>query len=40
VRQRQWLSEAMLEGQLEYWQRQLSGELPVLALEPDKRPGS
>jgi amino acid adenylation domain-containing protein len=36
--QRQWLSGVVLDGQLEYWRRQLSGELPVLALEPDKVP--
>jgi amino acid adenylation domain-containing protein len=34
--QREWLSGSVLEQQLEYWRQQLGGELPVLALEPDK----
>jgi len=33
--QRQWLQGEVLEGQLNYWKQQLSGELPVLELPID-----
>src|ERR1700722_1114258 len=34
--QRQWLTEEKLAGQLDYWRRQLGGELPVLELPTDR----
>jgi hypothetical protein len=34
--QRQWLQGAVLERQLTYWKRQLSGDLPVLELPTDR----
>jgi amino acid adenylation domain-containing protein len=34
--QRQWLQGAVLGTQIDYWRRQLGGELPVLALPTDK----
>ncbi|MCA1615723.1 MAG: condensation domain-containing protein, partial [Acidobacteria bacterium] len=37
--QREWLSGEVLEGQLDYWKRQLTGAPPVLHL-PTDRPGS
>jgi non-ribosomal peptide synthetase component F len=36
VWQRHWLQGAVLAGQLEYWRRQLGGELPVLELATDR----
>ncbi len=34
--QRQWLQGAVLETQLDYWKKQLGGELPVLNLPTDR----
>ena len=34
--QRRWLQGAMLEAELTYWQQQLDGHLPVLALPTDR----
>ncbi|MEA5552827.1 amino acid adenylation domain-containing protein [Anabaena cylindrica UHCC 0172] len=34
--QQQWLSGAILESQLNYWQQQLSGDLPLLELPTDR----
>jgi amino acid adenylation domain-containing protein len=34
--QREWLSGDVLEGQLQYWKRQLGGSLPALRLPTDK----
>ncbi|MBD1924293.1 amino acid adenylation domain-containing protein [Microcoleus sp. FACHB-831] len=36
VWQRQWLQGKELENQLEYWQKQLSGDLPILNLPSDR----
>jgi amino acid adenylation domain-containing protein len=38
VWQRNWLQGEALENHLDYWKRQLQGELPVLALPIDKPP--
>lgn len=34
--QREWLRDDILVGQIEYWKKQLSGSLPVLALPTDR----
>jgi amino acid adenylation domain-containing protein len=34
--QREWLAGEVLEGELDFWRRQLAGELPVLALPTDR----
>lgn len=34
--QRQWLSGEVLESQLNYWKRQLAGDLPILELPTDR----
>jgi hypothetical protein len=34
--QREWMSGEVLEGQLNYWRKQLAGKLPVLELPVDK----
>ncbi|MDQ0418594.1 amino acid adenylation domain-containing protein/non-ribosomal peptide synthase protein (TIGR01720 family) [Croceifilum oryzae] len=34
--QREWLTEEVLDQQLAYWQKELSGELPVLTLPMDR----
>ncbi|OYO30320.1 hypothetical protein CD932_03610, partial [Janthinobacterium sp. PC23-8] len=34
--QRQWLAGGVLEGQLDYWQRQLAGAPPLLVLPTDR----
>jgi len=36
VWQREWLQGEVLEGELEYWRKQLGGELPVLDLPSDR----
>ncbi len=36
VWQRRWMSGEVLERELDYWRRQLGGELPVLALPTDR----
>ncbi|ARU62078.1 hypothetical protein CBW65_14470 [Tumebacillus avium] len=36
VWQREWLQGEALDGQISYWQQQLSGELPVLTLPTDR----
>ncbi|MBN4004178.1 amino acid adenylation domain-containing protein [Nostoc sp. LPT] len=34
--QRQWLQDAVLKSQLDYWKQQLSGNLPILELPSDR----
>ncbi|QKG84716.1 amino acid adenylation domain-containing protein [Kroppenstedtia pulmonis] len=36
VWQRKWLDQGVMERQLDYWRRELSGELPVLGLPADR----